>query len=100
MFRVVRKQVRPNTTVNFYSFPQETLAWLNQNYIQTGKMQIPVVSLSDNGLELTTIVDWVSSQENQEFRDNAYVIENVLIPFRSYCDANEIQLNTTTEETV
>lgn len=99
MFRVVRKQVRPNTTVNFYSMPQETLAWVNQNYIQTGKMQSPVFSVSDSGLELTITTDWVSSQENQAFRENAYVVDNVLNAMRAYCDANGITLNTT-EETI
>jgi hypothetical protein len=97
MFRVVRKQVRPNTTVSFFSMPQETLAWVNQNYIQTGKMQSPVFSVSDNGLELTITTDWVSSEENQAFRENAYVVNNVLNTMRTYCDANGIELSITEE---
>lgn len=99
MFRVVRKQVRPNTTVNFYNMPQETLAFINQNYIQTGKMQSPVFSVSDNGLELTITTDWVSLQENMAFRENAFVITNVIDSMRTYCDANGVTL-TLTEETV
>jgi hypothetical protein len=77
--------------------PQETLAWVNQNYIQTGKMQSPVFSVSDNGLELTITTDWVSSEENQAFRENAYVVNNVLDAMRTYCDANGIELSTTEE---
>ena len=99
MFRVVRKQVRPNTTVNFYSMPQETLAWVNQNYIQTGKMQSPVFSVSDNGLELTITTDWASLEDNLAWRENPYVVENVLNAMREYCVANGIEL-TTTEEAV
>lgn len=99
MFRVVRKQVRPNNTVNFFNMPQETLAWVNQNYIQTGKMQSPVYSVSDDGLELTITTDWASLEDNLEFRENPYVVESILNAMREYSDANGIEL-TTTEEAV
>lgn len=99
MFRVVKKQVRPNTSVNFFTVSDaEYIAWMGENYIQTGKLQAPEFSVSDNGLELTMSTDWSSEADLIAWRETPLVIEKMLNVMQEYCTANGIVLSTVSAE--
>lgn len=93
MFKVIKKQIRPNTSVDFYvpSNP-ELLEWLYTNYFQPGKMLVPESSVSENGLELTTTVLFQSEEIAREWKYNSYVVEHLHTPNEAYCAANGIEL--------
>ena len=92
MFKVIKKQIRPNTSVDFYVPNSEVLQWLSTNYIQTGKMMVPESSISENELEMTTTVLFQSEEVAREWKYNTYVVENLHTPNEAYCAANGIEL--------
>lgn len=93
MFKIVKKQIRPNTSVDFYvpSNP-ELLEWLSVNYFQNNKMQISETVVSENGLELTTTVLFQSEDVAREWKYNTYVAEHLHTPMETYCSANGIEI--------
>ena len=93
MFKIIKKQIRPNTSVDFY-VPKnsELLQWLSTNYFQTGKMWPPEVSISEDGLEMSITIHFLSEEVAREWKYNPYVIENLHTPQEAYCAANGINL--------
>lgn len=93
MFKVIKKQVRPSTSVDFYTPTDAELgAYLSANYFQTGKMLPPEITLSEDGLEQSTTVLFQSEDVAREWKYDPVVVEKLQTPLQAYCDANGIQL--------
>ena len=76
MWQVVRKQVRPNTTVEFYdpstssTLDRSILQYFFQNYILTGKHIDVTKTVSEDGLTQTITVLWESQEAETEFTND------------------------------
>jgi hypothetical protein len=93
MFKIIKKQIRPNTSVDFYRPTNpELLAWLSTNYFQTGKMLPPEASISEDELELSVTVSFLSEEVAREWKYNPYVVEHLHTPQETYCAEQGIQL--------
>ncbi len=93
MFKIIKKQVRPNTSVAFYEVTDnEFMAWLAENYFKTGKMLPPTVTVSEDGLEQSAVVFFQSEEVAREWKYNPYVAEKLHDPQDAYCAANGIEL--------
>ena len=97
MFQTIRKQIRPNTSVEFYSpekSPNITKSILKhqfQNYILTGKQIDVVKEISEDGLTQTITILWESKQAQQEFVNDP-VMQTMINDSESYRLANNITL--------
>ena len=97
MFKVVKKQVRPNTSVEFYDATNPALrAYLLENYFLTGKMQRPEAAISADGLEKSTTMLFASEEIAREWKNDAFIAENHTAPMEAYSAANGIDLQPTT----
>lgn len=93
MFKIIKKQVRPNTTVGFYTVTDnELISWLVTNYFQTGKMTPPEIAVSENGLEQTTTVFFQSEEAAREWKYDPVIAEKLHTPMEAYCAANGIEI--------
>jgi hypothetical protein len=93
MFKIIKKQIRPNTSVDFYRPTNpELLEWLSTNYFQTGKMWPPEIVISDDGLEMSATVYFLSEDVAREWKYNPYVVEHLHTPQEAYCAENGIEL--------
>jgi len=93
MYKIIKKQIRPNTSVPFYTLADlEFKAWLGQNYIMNGKMMPPEVTLSEDGLEQSTVIFFQSEDAAREWKYDAYVVEKLQAPMEAYCAANNIEI--------
>ena len=96
MYQTIRQQIRPNTTVEFYSpensvnIRQDMKYHLFTTYIQTGKQVDVTKTLSEDGLTQTITFLWDSVESKTEFTNDpvtvlinadsdAYRIENGII---------------------
>jgi hypothetical protein len=76
MWQIVRKQVRPNTNVEFYdpttssTLDRNILRYFFQNYIVTGKHIDVTKTLSEDGLTQTITVLWESQEAETEFTND------------------------------
>lgn len=95
MFKIIKKQVRPNTSVNFYTATDAGRAHMLENYIQTGKIQVPEVVISPDGLEQSTTVVFASEEIAREWKDDTFLVEKHFAPMEAYCTANGIDLQPT-----
>ncbi len=93
MYKIIKKQVRPNTSVPFYSIADEEFkAWLAETYFKTGKMLPPEITVSEDGLELSTTVIFASEEVAREWKYNPVVAEKLHALQEAYCEANGILL--------
>ena len=93
MFKIIKKQVRPNTNVPFFANTDEEFkTWLGQNYIRNGKMRLPEITVSEDGLEQSTVVLFQSEDVAREWKYDAYVVEKLHTPMEAYCAANGIEI--------
>jgi len=93
MFKVIRKQIRPNTDVPFFtSTDTEFIDWMVKNYFQTGKMLPARPVLSDDGLSQTTEVYFQSHEVAREWKYNLYVVEKLHNVLEAYCAKNGITI--------
>lgn len=93
MFKIIKKQIRPSADVPFFTLADnEVKAWLSENYFMTGKMMPPEITVSDNGLEQSTIVLFQSEDAAREWKYDQYVIDNLQTPMEAYCTANNIEI--------
>jgi hypothetical protein len=95
MFLVTRQQVRPNTSVEFFgqdnsAITPETLAYIRDNYVTTGKQINTERSVSGDGLTLAVNAIWQSEEAFNEFRNDQFVIDNLINVSNAYCEANGI----------
>ena len=97
MFQTVRQQIRPNTSVEFYSPDQspnitrEILRYQFINYIKNGKQIDVTKSISEDGLTQTITVLW-DSQASQEEYTNDLTIKAIFEDGEAYRVANGIEL--------
>lgn len=97
MWQVVRKQVRPNTSVEFYdpttssTLDRNVLRYFFQNYIVTGKHIDVTKTVSEDGLTQTITVLWESQEAETEFTNDP-MTSVLLEDGQSYRTANSISL--------
>lgn len=88
-----KKQIRPNTSVDFFSITDEDVkAWIMTNWVDSGKMLQPEVTVSADGLEKTTSIKFRSELDSQEWASDPYVVEKVHAAQEAYCAAHGITL--------
>jgi len=93
MLKIIKKQIRPNTSVDFFVAGESVKDWIASNYIMTGKiLDIPSTAISEDGLEMTKTFYWASADDAQLFKDDPYLIEYLHTPRESYLAANGIIL--------
>lgn len=93
MFKIIKKQVRPNTSVDFFTPTDADLrAYLLENYFQTGKMQVPEIVISEDGLEQSTTVFFASEEIAREWKYDPVIAEKLHTPMETYCTANGINV--------
>lgn len=97
MYQTIKKQIRPSLEIPFFRprsenspLSQEVRDYIDSNYLATGKQLFSEQTVSDNGLELTTIVIWDSMESEQEFFQDPVVIENFVNVRAAYFAANGI----------
>jgi hypothetical protein len=97
MYQTIKKQIRPSLEVEFFKprsenspLSQECRDYVDLNYLSTGKQLFSEQTVSDNGLELTIILIWDSSESEQEFFQDQFVIENFVNVRDAYFTANGI----------
>ncbi len=96
MFRSIRKQVRPNTSVVFFDPPTaatttpEFKQYMWENYMSTGKLITIDNTLSEDGLSLVNTTIWDSEASAIQFKDDPVVVQNLFNEQTIYCDANGI----------
>jgi len=97
MYQTVRKQIRPNTSVEFYSPDQspnitrDILRYQFKTYIQTGKQLDVVKNISEDGLTQTITILW-DSQASQEAYINDPTIRTIFEDGETYRVANGINM--------
>lgn len=93
MYQVIRKQIRPNTDVNFFLSEDRVLASTKQymyaNYVQTGKQLTMSKDISEDGLTLTVKQDWLSNEAYLECKNDPVSV-SMKTDFDAYIQANNI----------
>jgi hypothetical protein len=103
MFIVTKTQVRPNTSVEFFSirnFPQirdEFKQYMYETYMSTGKLIDSVESVSANGLTKTVTTTWVNEAAHQQWQNDSFCEDNFNNYFRQHAAANGITISTETQ---
>ena len=95
MFLVTRTQVRPNTSVEFFgqdnpAIAPEAITYMRENFIITGKQVNNDRTVSEDGLTLTVNTIWQSEEVFNEYRNDQFVIDNLINTSNTYCEANGI----------
>ena len=76
MFKIIRKQTRPNTSVEFWqgandpSMTDEFRNYFYEKYVLTGKFISSSPVFSENKLELTNTLIWSSQADFQECKND------------------------------
>jgi|LauGreDrversion4_2_1035121.scaffolds.fasta_scaffold1444548_1 hypothetical protein len=104
MFILTKKQIRPNTSVEFASM--QTFADTDpafkphffSTYLSTGKMVSSEDSVSENGLEKTTVTIWADSESYNAFKEDPICIP-IMQLYATHCVDNGID-NLTESQTV
>ena len=105
MFKIVRKQTRPNTSVQFWqgqNDPAMTDDFRNhfyEKYVLTGKFISVTPSVSGDGLELTNTVIWNSEADFNDAQADAKVQAGNIGPAESHCASNGIVSEEVSRET-
>ena len=96
MFRVIRKQTRPNTSVQFWqgqndpSMNDEFRNYFYETYVLTGKFISVTPSVSEDGLELTNTTIWNSEADYNEHQADPVCQEGVIGKAEAHLAANGI----------
>jgi hypothetical protein len=93
MWQVVRKQLRLNTSVNFFSVDQhtspETKQYMYNTYVATGKQLMMEKEMSDDGLTLTVTQIWQNNEDYLECKNDPVSI-TMKEEFDAYIQSNGI----------
>jgi hypothetical protein len=105
MFLVTRTQIRPSTSVAFFgqdnsAISSETLTYIRENYIITGKQINTDRTISTDGLTLTISTTWQSEEAFTEYRNDQFVIDNLIDVSNAYCEANGITSTLVSKEQI
>jgi hypothetical protein len=96
MIQLTVKEIRPNTSVNFFegiqdpSVDQSIRDYFFENYIETGKLIATEKNLSEDGLTLTKIMIWNSDQDRQDFIKDPFLIQHMHSKKSKYNAENNI----------
>jgi hypothetical protein len=96
MFKVIRKQTRPNVNVPFWQGQNSPLVsdefktYFLEKFISTGKFISTDATVGNNGLELTVESLWESEAAYDEFTADATCIDYLINVAESYCNTNGI----------
>jgi hypothetical protein len=97
--RITTTRVRDSTSTNFYPNPPEVRRHLVSTYNMSGQRQ-NLVTMSDDGLTLTTVTYWVNRQSwlYANFNDPIPIKNGV--DHEAYCQANNIVLTRIKEKKI
>lgn len=96
MFKITRKQTRPDTTVQFWNGQNSTNMtddfrnYFYETYVLTGKFISASPVVSEDGLELTTTSIWNSESDYLESRNDPVCIDGLYGKSAEHKDANSI----------
>jgi hypothetical protein len=96
MFKVVKIQNRPNTSVPFWqgrndpALTDEFRNYFYETYVLTGKFISASAEVSSAGLTLTNTMIWNSTEEWQEFLADATVQEGLINKAKAHVEAHGI----------
>lgn len=105
MFKIIRKQTRPNTSVPFWqgqndpSMTDEFRNYFYETYVLTGKFISATPGVSSDGLALTNTVIWNSESDYQEHQNDPICQEGVINKAEAHCTANGIDRADISKET-
>ena len=103
MFKVIRKQTRPNTSVPFWqgandpSMTDEFRNYFYEKYVLTGKFISASPAVSDNGLELTNTLIWNSQADFEECKNDAVCQAGLFDKAKASAAAGVITVDVSTE---
>ncbi len=102
MFRIVKKQIRPSTSIPFYFEINPTSAdyklYVKTNYIDTGKFLSSSQKFSDDKLEAILVSTWASHQDFLDYATDKFCYTTLTIPSQTYDIDNDILSEITVEE--
>lgn len=106
MFKTIRTQTRPDTSVSFFDaqtsplITQEFKQYLWTTYMSTGKLISTTNDTSADGLVLTTTVLWDSEASLDQFNVDETIISNFKNIITDYCTVNNIIDETVIKEAI
>lgn len=105
MFKTIRQQIRPNTSVEFYSPDQSPnlaeamFKHQYKTYIQTKKQLKVTKDLSEDGLTQTVTIFWESREAAKEYANDP-IIQDMIKDSENYRNAHGIELKIISREEV
>jgi|688.fasta_scaffold657285_2 hypothetical protein len=99
MFIVTKKQIRPNTSVEFFSikdYPQiqEVFKqYMYQTYMSTGKLLASDETISEDGLTKTVVTWWLDEQSANEWTADPICSANFTNLYKQHCQDNGITIS-------
>jgi len=100
MLRITRMWVRTNIETPFFAdTTPEFVEYANINYRDTGKRSTVIRTLSDDGLTMTQIMDFASSETFAEWCNDP-IVKAWLEARAEYQSANGITILSTQQETI
>jgi len=93
MYQVIKKQIRPNTNVNFFvsedQIATSSREYLYTNYVSTGKQISMTKEMSSDGLTMTVRQLWRSSEDYLECKNDP-ISTTMKASFDAHIQANGI----------
>jgi hypothetical protein len=81
-----------------YNTSAEFKEYVTENYVKTGKMLSVKREWSEDNNQFILTVDWASHEAFLEFVSDEVCVQNSIGPNHMYDTSNEIESQTTTEE--
>lgn len=97
MFIVTKKQIRPTTSVEFFSattfpeFEDEFKRHMFKTYMSTGKFIDTTESISADGLTKTVVTSWLSEADLTAWKADP-ICAAFVERYNQYCVANDITI--------
>lgn len=105
MFKIIKKQTRPNTSVPFWqgqndpAMTDEFRNYFYENYVLTGKFISATPAVSNDGLELTNTAIWNSEADFDAAQADVVVQEGLRDKARAHTTAQGITMVDVSRET-
>ena len=93
MYQVIREQVRPSTSVDFFSVTKhapEVAEYWNNTVVKTAKHVSSTHSLSEDRLTMTTIMIYASKDAWYDMTSDQYLNDTLFVIQREYNKNNNI----------
>lgn len=102
MYKLTTVQTRPSTSVEFWTkensaVTAEYLAYNRDTYVLTGQLLNADVTVSVDGLTMTTSLIWASKEASDAWKNDTIVQESFINVMKSYQAANGITAERTEE---